>query len=156
MIITLKNIKHSDFASQETYCFEATVYVDGKRSFIASNDGHGGCDNYRPVKNMEDYRKVQDQVNQINAELSKKIVSEYKLKNSLELVVGELITNWLIDKQVKRTLKKICYMDGEQMYTINHKPTSQAVKFVKEKPQWKPEYILLNELPIEEVRQYFR
>ncbi len=43
MNITLKNFKHAAFASQETYCFEATVYIDGKKAGTASNDGHGGC-----------------------------------------------------------------------------------------------------------------
>lgn len=42
MIITLKNFKHAAFASQETYCFQATVYADGKKVGVASNEGHGG------------------------------------------------------------------------------------------------------------------
>jgi hypothetical protein len=43
MQITLKNFKHAAFASQETYCFQATVYVDGIKVGVASNEGHGGC-----------------------------------------------------------------------------------------------------------------
>ena len=30
-MIELKNIKHSEFASEETHCYEATLYVDGVR-----------------------------------------------------------------------------------------------------------------------------
>ncbi len=44
--ITIKNLKYAAFASQETSCFEGTVYVDGKRFCIASNEGHGGPDSY--------------------------------------------------------------------------------------------------------------
>lgn len=40
--IELKNFKSSDFASQETLCFQATVYVNNKRAGIAENGGHGG------------------------------------------------------------------------------------------------------------------
>ena len=40
--IELKNLKTAEFASEETHCFEATVYLDGKRFCIASNQGHGG------------------------------------------------------------------------------------------------------------------
>lgn len=43
MEITLKNIKHSGFASRETHCFQASIYVDGKRSGTVENNGHGGC-----------------------------------------------------------------------------------------------------------------
>lgn len=50
MEITIKNLKVAEFASEETLCFEATVYVDGVRSFTAKNDGHGGCNFYHPVK----------------------------------------------------------------------------------------------------------
>lgn len=44
MKIELKNIKYSEWASQETPCYEASVYVDGKKIGYVGNDGHGGCD----------------------------------------------------------------------------------------------------------------
>jgi hypothetical protein len=47
--IELKNLKYAAFASEETSCFEATVYVDGKRFCIASNEGRGGCDSYEAL-----------------------------------------------------------------------------------------------------------
>ena len=50
MEITIKNLKTAEFASHETLCFSATVYVDGVRSFTAENDGNGGCNFYHPVK----------------------------------------------------------------------------------------------------------
>jgi|ETNmetMinimDraft_26_1059896.scaffolds.fasta_scaffold34952_4 hypothetical protein len=48
--ITVKNLKVAEFASEETLCFQATVYVDGKRAFLASNEGHGGPTNFDPLK----------------------------------------------------------------------------------------------------------
>lgn len=42
MQLTLKNLKISAFMSEETTCFQATVYVDGKKVGTAQNDGHGG------------------------------------------------------------------------------------------------------------------
>jgi len=48
MKIELKNIKHAEFASQETNCYEATIYINGKREGLVSNDGQGGCDNVTP------------------------------------------------------------------------------------------------------------
>jgi hypothetical protein len=42
MNIELKNVKHSEFASHETNCFEATIYVDGKKAGEAHNNGCAG------------------------------------------------------------------------------------------------------------------
>ena len=40
----LAALKVSDFASEETLCFQATILLDGKKVGTVSNDGHGGCD----------------------------------------------------------------------------------------------------------------
>ncbi len=156
MNITLKNIKHSEFASQETHCFEATVYVDGKRSFIAKNDGHGGDDYYYPI-NGETMQDVHNKVDIINAELGKEKV-KYNLDNCLEFVVSDLINEWLRDKEIKKILKKVAYVRGTDLYTLpaKYKPTTEMLKKMKQQDWWKPEYKLLNEMPIEEVRQYFQ
>jgi len=42
MKLELKNVKHAEFASQETHCFEAKLYVDGVFSAQISNEGRGG------------------------------------------------------------------------------------------------------------------
>src|SRR3546814_12521038 len=49
MEIALKAIKIHKGLSEETYCYTATVLVDGIPAFHASKHGHGGCDNYQPV-----------------------------------------------------------------------------------------------------------
>jgi hypothetical protein len=53
MKIELKNIKHAVFASEETLCFEATVYIDGKRTGTVQNDGKGGANRYHPYELQE-------------------------------------------------------------------------------------------------------
>lgn len=40
---SLAALKVSDFASEETLCFQASILLDGKKVGTASNDGHGGC-----------------------------------------------------------------------------------------------------------------
>ena len=58
MNITLKNVKYAKFASEETACFQATVYIDGVKCGEASNDGHGGSTNIYPntlYKMLDDY-----------------------------------------------------------------------------------------------------
>jgi len=48
MKIELKNIKEVKALSEETPCFTATVYIDGKKAGEVSNHGTGGCNNYHP------------------------------------------------------------------------------------------------------------
>lgn len=44
--LTVKNYKQVEWASEETDCFTASLYLDGSRIGSASNDGHGGPDYY--------------------------------------------------------------------------------------------------------------
>ena len=44
MKLELRNIKYSSFASQETSCYQAKLYVDGKPFATVGNEGCGGCD----------------------------------------------------------------------------------------------------------------
>ena len=46
MRIELKNVKHVESMSEETECFTANLYVDGKKIGAVSNRGHGGCHDY--------------------------------------------------------------------------------------------------------------
>lgn len=47
--LELRNVKHAEFASEETACYRATLYVDGRKFCEVSNDGHGGPDDHFPV-----------------------------------------------------------------------------------------------------------
>jgi len=44
--IELKNLSHNVTFSEETHCFSASVYINGKRMFSASNRGCGGPNEY--------------------------------------------------------------------------------------------------------------
>ena len=39
MKLELKKIKHCQWASEETHCYQATVYVDDKPMIEVSNEG---------------------------------------------------------------------------------------------------------------------
>lgn len=51
MKIEIKNIKLNLSFSEETICFMADVYVDGKKVFYARNEGHGGSTDVSPYPN---------------------------------------------------------------------------------------------------------
>ena len=97
--IELKNIKYAAFASEETNCYEATLYVDGKRFAIVSNSGHGGADMQDPISPFT-YKDL--------AQLQKTIAEEYpkwgsafgdddKYDTTLEIVCGDLMNEWHIN-----------------------------------------------------------
>lgn len=44
MKLELKNIKHANWASEETQCYNAVLYVDGDPFLMVSNEGRGGAD----------------------------------------------------------------------------------------------------------------
>lgn len=46
MKVTLKNIKENRTMSEETPCFSASLYLDGKLAGVVLNHGHGSCHSY--------------------------------------------------------------------------------------------------------------
>jgi hypothetical protein len=68
MNLQLKAIQYSEFASQETNCYAANLYLDGKKVASVGNAGHGGGDffhgdfkllNQIGEENLEDFCAVQ-------------------------------------------------------------------------------------------------
>ncbi len=129
MKLELKAIKHSAFASQETHCYNAALFVDGKPLTIVSNQGHGGCDDdYQHPKcklTNEEYRaKMMEVCNHFKAMPEVEHQSgTYKFMSqpSLEIWCGDQVNRFLSSKDLKRMMKtKVvlhCTADNE-IYTI--------------------------------------
>lgn len=43
-MFTLKNVKYAAFNSHETHCYQASLYLNGKKVADIENEGHGGPD----------------------------------------------------------------------------------------------------------------
>ena len=112
MKLELKNIKHTEWASEETNCYQASVYLDGKPLAIVDNDGKGGCDrqNEHPSFKRENFRKdffdVMKDIDAYFEGLPKKKYDDFELDMDLELWCGEQVTRWMYAKELKRHLKK--------------------------------------------------
>jgi len=50
--LSVRNVKLHEDMSEETTCFSADVYKDGKLIAHAKNSGHGGCNDYYPAKGV--------------------------------------------------------------------------------------------------------
>jgi hypothetical protein len=156
-VIELKNIKHTAWASQETHCYQATLYVDGVKWGIVSNEGHGGGDTFYGVDgyNWDDL-----------AELNKRIAETYEpytyggksLDQNLEMVCGDLVNQWLRDKDFNRAMK------AKVLFT---KPDTQGVwQLAVKKPHTlettlaalrsrNPQYTYLADLPVDKAKAIY-
>jgi hypothetical protein len=99
MKIELKNVKFSDFASQETNCFRADVYVNGKKAGYCENDGHGGNTNVH-VENQKEVEEYCQSLPPID-------FGGLKVSSNLENVVDMLFEDWLKEKSKKDLKKKL-------------------------------------------------
>lgn len=97
MKIELKNVKYSNFASHETHCFEASVYIDGKRAGIVSNDGQGGSNNY-------DSRALVEALKAHSKTLPKLRYEEHEFEQDADTLIGNLLMDHLYAKDLKRAL----------------------------------------------------
>ena len=161
MKIELKNIKHSEFASHETNCYEATIYINGKREGVVSNDGQGGCDSVHPwqlAQEIDAYAKTLPPV--VCEWVDPKTGEPFVLEQTHETIFGELLTDWLVDKDLKRSLKtKIIFMkeDGKVYETKTQKPAelklTLSIPRLAERLSAK---VVLNNLPYAEAKQSYR
>ena len=159
MKLELKNIKYCKFASQETACYEAKLYVDGKPFALVGNEGHGGCD-YQYSLNDQN---IDDKLRDINKYLSTspKMKSKFHYGDGemttheftvdLELWCGEELNKWINSKKLKRILKKgsmILDSKGDLFYW-KHFMLSDTLK------KHHPNSIILNDLPFEKALDVF-
>ena len=103
MKIELRNIKYAAFASQETSCYEATIYIDGQKVGTVENNGHGGCDHIHP-------HAVEQRIN------------EWAAPDDAEIIFGKLLNTWLQERDLKRAMSRriLFRRDGRLMETNAH------------------------------------
>ena len=154
----LKNLSHNATFSEETHCFRASVYINGKRMFTASNSGNGGSNSYSPP----DFGKVGTGSDSWKGEfeesmsLAREEAKRYTLKKielgedlqwaidafgdgkSDELIdwlITDLINEQLTLKEMRKTLKKKGAVYDPKTNDILHlgrdKPTDEILEKYK-------------------------
>ena len=172
MNLEMRSIKHFASGSEETYCYTAVVYLDGKPFADVSNDGHGGCDHVHPhskttyteVKGA--WNKKFQQIEEYFKSLPKTDVGVYEWKpegfdQQFEYWCHQQVGDFLTKKDMKRLLNR-CVVgqikeDGELRVCQWNKP--------KGKPDWllkeaiKNEYsdvVILNDITESEALEIYR
>lgn len=103
MKIELKNIKHIEHLSEETNCFTASVYIDGKRAGEVSNRGQGASHNYHPRELWEVLTKHAETLPSQTWKLNDQPVEMHPCPDS---IIDEIVTNYLVSKDLKRAMSK--------------------------------------------------
>jgi len=128
MKIELKSIKVVASMSEETTCFSADVFINGKKTLYASNRGQGGCTDYH-LHDFKD-KEILRQVEEYCSSLPDIYVEKYDFthKQTLESVIDDLLNEHLDkleDKKLETKCKKgICYGTKERYQMIYWNGTS--------------------------------
>ncbi len=157
MKIELKNIKHMESMSQETNCYSASLYVDGKKIGEVSNEGHGGPDMF--YGDRAAFAKAEAWVKENKPPLECSFGGD-PLPMDLELLCGELLTDWLVSKDLRSAMRsKVIFTrpgeDGvfELKWKGVRKIDDRHIAAVRNKY---PKATVLNALPFEEALAIYR
>jgi len=153
MKLELKNISYYERGSEETPCYDATVYINGKKAIDVSNNGQGGCDRQYPIEPFT-YKDI-EKVNNYLAEKSGDDFEPLDTWCQRELFINQ-------DKKLlKRTMKKniMVFVNKEDiangryyLFKIQNNVMS-LMAYIKDKY---PQSIILNDMSFDEALKTFR
>ncbi|SFH27794.1 hypothetical protein SAMN04488020_10977 [Palleronia marisminoris] len=152
MKIELKSIKYAAFSSEETNCYSATLYINGKKIGTVGNDGHGGPDRFHG-----DHAAFAEADAWCKANLPRWQMNDESFETDLEMRCGQLVDEWLVARDLKTALRTKVLMrnpvDG-LIYQVKHRGRVQATaKTIEERH---PGATILNTLPFEEALTLYR
>ena len=157
MKLQLKAIKHTEWASEETHCYQASLFVDGKPVAIVSNDGHGGCDrDYDHPKFKGDYRATMKAVHDYFKTLPKTDPCEWMpdgMEQQLEFWCADQVNEFLSSRELKRKFKShVVYQrkGTDALYQTKYHPTVTKGEWIIDKQAGETRRIL-NDMPFDEA-----
>ena len=148
MKLELKNIKHTSWASEETHCYQASLYVDGEAVSIVSNDGRGGADRYYDHPKFKGGKSAWcDKMQEVH-EYFKSLPntpSEWSpegMEQCLEFWCADQVNDWLSARELKGKLKKqFLFQFADKVGVFAHKT----------RPSRAHKATILNDLPFDEA-----
>lgn len=153
--IEIRNVKYAAFQSQDSHCFQATVYKDGKRWCVASDDGNGGCINFTPLpKSNQTGKELYKEINAFDEGAESVTTTNggnggFSYLRTLDIVVGDRVNDWLTEKETKRILKKLTIQDVDGKLYSFKQPYSEA--FAEQVEKQYPKAKILNAMPFKDA-----
>jgi len=141
MKIELKNITYNERMSEETLCFVADLYINGKKVGECKNDGRGGGNDYRGYTH-EDNKIIAEA--EAYCKTLPKVKSEtynFEYQPTLESVIDDKLEEWLKKREEKKMQKLM-----ESAILIG-KPNSATYSYFKQKRR-------LSEFPINVLQPF--
>jgi len=152
MKLELKSIKHAQWKSEETHCYNANLYVDGKPFAIVGNHGQGGADSEDQDPRFKgNWSEKLREVEQYCREAYKfKGYKDVWINGSMEHACHVLMEDHLERKHYRPFLKQICGITDGKMWSYGKsdtvKPTKENMDRLRENGE-----VFLNELPEDEA-----
>ena len=123
--------------SEETTCYSATLYLDGKRVGYVKNDGRGGCDHIQLIGNDQ---KVWEALREAVSEIPdrKSTISDMMLKPDMDTLMHMMPVYGEVLKKVKRDCKtKVVFRDatctGGEYFAIKAPYTPEIEAKIRER-----------------------
>jgi hypothetical protein len=119
MEIKLKNIYVNERLSRETMEFQATLYIDGHKVGVITNDGQGGATMYRPVDDrcVTLIREAEAWCRGLPPMIYPDVIGgkTITVPMELEIYLDNIVTAWLDEQDRDRFCKK---MEQEMLTAI--------------------------------------
>ena len=163
--LELKNISYYERGSEETPCYNATVYVNGKKAVEVSNDGHGGCDSQYPYPQFMEEWDGENVLRTLNEYCVKTFGTEKTDWGEIDIDLEHWCQKQMfIDqdrKLLKRKMKKnVMFFENKEdlskgrYYMIKIQNNIMALMaYIKDKY---PQSIILNDMPFDKALKTFR
>ena len=165
--VEIKNVKHYPSLSQETDCFEAIVFLDGKLLGKVVNHGTGGCHEYAMTgdkqKLLEEYARTlprykwSDGTSMLRVVDGKSETVEWSHQDADD-VINTLFGEWLTKTTLSKELRKGIILTEKglengtyELYSFRKYPRLKDNPLLIEKAKWfdSNKYEIVNVLPIE-------
>ena len=143
--VELKAVKHFEAMSEETQCFTANIYLNGKKVCFVKNEGHGGCNFYDYTfkdKKTGEWTRDRECEQSLDQWADSHHIS-YEMDGEICEVTGEYSSklDWLIDDMLEKALelkdlkrwcrtKTVFQVEGQNdgSWTIIDAPYDQRMK----------------------------
>jgi hypothetical protein len=167
-VIEMKAIKHSEFASEETHCYQAKIYLNGKAWIEVDNDGRGGADRQSPIdiKQANRWDKIKDIDDRLKVEHAPEIykyegndgkLETATMKVDLEIWCGNQLGKWLRVRRLKNLMRT-------KLLFVKNKTKPNGLNWIKKTKfsgattkmllREHPDGMVLNSQPIDEIAKY--
>lgn len=109
MRLELKNVKFYESMSEETNCFQADLFINGKKIASVKNQGQGGPTDYHVLdfKNQQILRDAEQFCLSLPKEKIDGMMGDFEFQPTLESRIDDLFEAWLKVKEEKKFLKQM-------------------------------------------------